>query len=384
MNVKFLLKTTILSFYFLFLSDIASHPLGSTRKSPQFSNMDLDKLFTNPRYTLVGQKIVGFLSYEAIEACREVSPIWKKFIDQQKSWRLNRFLALVNMGWMVQKTEFYDSSVENVDLLEEFPEWKKLIPHVENQMSVSDLDKVINGLERYIALNHDMFAKNSNSGKEVFDEFCPLSFAVHEGDFEFVEVMIRTPFDFNSLDFKLSTCEDVDSSLFDGCRDRCLSEVSQRHRNCETDDEPWRLDDYTHYEGGFNVLHKAINRGHTSIVELILKFADEKNIKIGPSAFDRAKDSPRTVQLLLKHCKYDRKNLCRLNSDTLAGLLVQQADNDEPPKKKKKEEKAYSKDVVGGLLRLVYQGETEFPNKELKNEVVKLAREFQIDVESLN
>ena len=31
--------------------------------------------------------------------------------------------------------------------------------------------------------------------------WCPLHWAVHEGNFEFVEIMIRTPFDFNTLRF---------------------------------------------------------------------------------------------------------------------------------------------------------------------------------------
>ena len=294
--------------------------------------MDFNKLFTNPGYILVAEKIVGFLSYESIQACRDVSPIWKKFIDQQKFWRLDRFFSLIKEDWMVQKAEkMYsrdgpETFAEKVDLLEEFPEWKKLIPHVENQMSVSDLDILINGLERYIAMSQDMFPKDPKEyekkhgdyGNQKLNQFCPLSFAVKKGDFEFVEMMIRTPFDFNSLKFKFPTC-------------RGGSTPEKRHGNCDTYDDlkPWRWDDFTHYEGGYNVLDKAIKCGHTSIVELILKFADEKKIKKGSSAFCQASNSPDIAKLLLKHCKYDRKSLSQLGTKTLADLVMQQANNEE-------------------------------------------------------
>ena len=311
--------------------------------------MDFNKLFTNPGYILVAEKIVGFLSYESIQACRDVSPIWKKFIDQQKFWRLDRFFSLIKADWMVQKAEKHlgrdgpFTCAKKVNLLDEFPEWKKLIPHVENEMSVSDLDILINGLERYIAMSQDMFPKDpkeyrkkhGEDGDQELNQFCPLSFAVKEGDFEFVEMMIRTPFDFNSLKFKFPTCKEIDSSLFYDCKD-CYSEAYARHGNgfgrpcdCYDDLKPWRWDDYTHYKGGFNVLDKAIRCGHTSIVELILKFADEKNIKRGPSAFCQASKSPDIAKLLLKHCKYDRKSLCQLGTKTLADLVMHLANNEE-------------------------------------------------------
>ena len=58
-----------------------------------------------------------------------------------------------------------------------------------------------------------------------------MYWAVHEGNFEFVEVMIRTLFDFNTLRFR-----------------------------------------------GVNVLHQAAKNGDIEIIKLILKFAEEKKI----------------------------------------------------------------------------------------------------------
>ena len=58
-----------------------------------------------------------------------------------------------------------------------------------------------------------------------------MYWAVHEGNFEFVEVVIRTLFDFNTLRFR-----------------------------------------------GVNVLHQAAKNGDIEIIKLILKFAEEKKI----------------------------------------------------------------------------------------------------------
>ena len=95
----------------------------------QGSNMDLDMLFTTSGYSLVANRILGFLSYKSIKTCREVSPIWKKFIDEQKFWRLDRFFSLIKKGWMVQETEdMIFTSTRKVNLLEKFSEWKKILP----------------------------------------------------------------------------------------------------------------------------------------------------------------------------------------------------------------------------------------------------------------
>ena len=89
-------------------------------------------------------------------------------------------------------------------------------------MSVSDIDKLITGLEFYFEMNHTMFpeiTEEEESDSKYCDQFCPLHFAVHEDDFEFEELMLRTPFDFSTLQFKLPKCDDGSTPM-------------KRHRNC--------------------------------------------------------------------------------------------------------------------------------------------------------
>ena len=65
-------------------------------------------------------------------------------------------------------------------------EWEKIIPYIENEMSVSDIDKLITGLEFYFEMNHTMFpeiTEEEESDSKYCDQFCPLHFAVHEDDF---------------------------------------------------------------------------------------------------------------------------------------------------------------------------------------------------------
>ena len=310
--------------------------------------MDLDMLFTNPGYSLVANKILGFLSYNSIKACCDVSPIWKKFIDQQKFWRLDHFSSLLKKTWKIQETDDFEhySQLRKVDLLEKFPEWKKLIPYVQNQMNVSDIKKLVNGLEHYFDEHQTTLSDDTNYAKskkdpydqrnEEYDQMCPLQFAVHDGNFEFVEVMIRSEFDFKSLKFKLPTCEDGDDEY-------------QRHRNCDLGDEryggkEYRWDYYKHYEDGFNVLDKAANRGHIDIVKLLLEFPEENKIDKAKSAIYAARKNPQIVNVLMKHCNYDKKSLCHLGTDNLASLamlLTGKEETDEPPKKRFKFEEEF-------------------------------------------
>ena len=288
--------------------------------------MDLDMLFTTPGYSLVANRILGFLSYKSIKTCREVSPIWKKFIDEQKFWRLDRFFSLIKKGWMVQETEdMIFNSTKKVNLLKKFPEWKKIIPHVKNQMSVSDIDKLIKGLELYFEKNHAMFPKitGCEDGDQEFDQFCPLHFAVHEGDFEFVVLMmLQTPFDVSKLKFKLRTCEGGGT-------------ISRRHRNCDTGDDPMKYwDRYTHYRDNFNILEKVANCGSIELINLILENAEEFEIKKRKNAIYAARKRPQVVKLLMKHCEFDKESLCHLGTNNLAHLAILLVDGDEPARKK--------------------------------------------------
>ena len=81
-------------------------------------------------------------------------------------------------------------------------------------MSCSDLDILIDGFTRY--------------------SYCPLHWAIRLGNVKFVEVMIRTPFDFNTL----------------------------------------------HLNYGGNVLRKTDEHRHFETVKLILKHAEEKKFDL--------------------------------------------------------------------------------------------------------
>ena len=136
-------------------------------------------------------------------------------------------------------------------------------------MSVSDIDKLIKGLEVYFEKNHTKFPKitNREDGDQKCDQFCPLHFAVHEGDFEFVVLMmLQTPFDVSKLKFKLRTCEGGGT-------------ISRRHRNCDTGDDPMKKwDNYTHYRDNFNILEKVANCGSIELINLILENAEKRHL----------------------------------------------------------------------------------------------------------
>ena len=104
-------------------------------------------------------------------------------------------------------------------------------------MNVSDMDKLI---DTELYANVTGLEPNWVSSNWELGNWCPLHWAVHEGNFEFVEIMIRTPFDFNTLRF-----------------DRFF--LGDPNLKCS-----------------YNVLHKAANNGRIEIIKLILKFAEEK------------------------------------------------------------------------------------------------------------
>ena len=311
------------------ISNVTTAPITTTSTNHEQEGQDeyighIDPLFANPGYSLVANRILELLSYSSIKSCREVSPVWKTFIDQQKFWRLDHFFSLIKKDWMVQKTssDMSCTAVEKVDILEKFPEWKNIIPYVENEMSVLDIDKLIKGLEFSFEKNHAMFPKITDWEEatlftsQLCHQFCPLHFAVQEDDFEFVDLMLRTPFEMDSLKFKLETCEEG-------------STRSRRHRNCDTGDEPYRRwDSVTHWDDDFNVLEKVANCGSAEIVNLILENAEDKKINKGKKAIYAARNRPEIVKLLMKHCDFDMETLCHLGTRNLAHLAILQAEDD--------------------------------------------------------
>ena len=274
--------------------------------------MDWNELFTNPGYACLTNKILELIDYDSIMECRKVSPIWKTYLDEQRFWRVNHLLSL--MDRFLAKNQHKSFKVSSFG--EKFPEWNKIIPYIKTEMSVSDMDKLM-GAELYANLN--MYNLS----------WCPLKWAVCYENFEFVEVMIRTPFDFNSLKF---TFADEDEEIKEKPNFCCDGEY------CVFNASGGR------YAYNNSVLHQAARNGDMKIIRLILKFAKEKKIDINAknslkqSAIVTAKDDPEVVKLLLKHCKYDKSDFGQFGVNTLACMAESFInDNDiEPPKKKTK------------------------------------------------
>ena len=157
--------------------------------------MDFNVLFSDG-YSEVADRILRFLSYDSIKTCCDVSPQWKNFIFQQKSWRLRHLLSLIQGEWKSPQRSLWKS-----------PQWKNIIPYVKNQMSVSDIDTLIEGLDLYIGKDTSSLYFGELLEVDVKDFWSPMHWAFHEGNFKFIEVMIRTPYDFNSIMFPMLSCD---------------------------------------------------------------------------------------------------------------------------------------------------------------------------------
>ena len=193
------------------------------------TNVDWNIFFANPGFSEFAKQILECLDYESIQTCLDVSPVWKEYIDLhgQKILRLKKFFTWYN----------------RVNMFEDFfLEWKKMIPYIKTKMSCFDLDILIDQIEH------------------CGPYYCPLRWSVSRGkiwNIKFVERMIRSPFDFNTVSFTGIV------KRWPGFR-----------RN--------------------NVLHEAAWRGHTEIVKVLLRHAEDKNIDVnaknnlGQSAIDTA------------------------------------------------------------------------------------------------
>ena len=128
--------------------------------------------------------------------------------------------------------------------------------------------------------------------------------------------MIRSPFDFSTLNFMFE--DNIEEKASDNCA------------KCER-----RRDDNEHV---FDLWDEV---GDIEIIKLILKYAKEKEIDINAknsfnqSALVTAKDDPEVVKLLMKHCKYNDSDIGLLGLNTLATMAKSYVEKDEPPKKKK-------------------------------------------------
>ena len=215
------------------------------------SNMDWNIFFENPNLSSVINQILELLDYDSVKTCLDVSPIWKKYIDKQRFWRLKKFFALTNNCCLCWNEE-------------------EVLHNVKFEMSVNDLDILIHG---YGVIRYP--GRGIYNGYQ-FGKECPFTWSVRFGNFKFVDVLLRSPlgYSFKSMDFV---------------------RLGFDHSN--------------------TALHVAAMYGHIEVVTLILKHAEEKNIDIntknhkGESAIDVAKDDPELIMLLMKHLKCDEQSL---------------------------------------------------------------------------
>ena len=292
--------------------------------------MDWNVLFQSPDgYSLVTNQILRLLDYKTIIVCRDVSPIWKEYIDNQRFWRVSHLLSLMDKYF----EEFCDD-INSGSFAEKFPEWNKIIPYIKTEMSASDMDVLIGSAEFYTNFVKEDCMKDSQY------------FAVYLGNVAFVEVMIRTPFDFNTLKFIFE-----DNNLTENGKAICQKcdwiNWINSHQCSGDPDEGFECV----YDN--SVLHQAARNGDIKMIKLILKFAEEKKIDInaenklaytrhigdaeGQTAIVTAKDDPEVVKLLLKHCDewMDVSDL-GLGVNTLEYMAKFLVEEDEPSKKKMK------------------------------------------------
>ena len=331
------------------------------RKSPRFrrddeadeTKMDISLFFENQGYSLVANQILKYLDYDSIKTCRQVSKVWKEYIDGQKTWRLDHLFSLEYRWESIPCPGCGGCDFGHCrcyEFLDYFDEWRKLYPYIRTQMSISDIDKLIKGVTRYMNIEADDDDEDAEQEWDFDYEFdgwiddnfwCPLQWAIHEGNYEFVEMMIRTPFDFNTLRFQMKNLDYY----------RAIDGVEKFYWSVET-----VVDDDGHFDNSYTknntVLHKAAQRGHIRIVKLLIKHADKKKIDLnakntvnwpstGQTAIATAKDDPEIIKLLLKHSTCDSSTCRNLGPNTIAEMHryyheSHKINHDDEPKKKKR------------------------------------------------
>ena len=314
--------------------------------------MDWNIFFESPGFAVVTNQIFGLLDIKSIMVCRKVSPVWKTYIDEQRVGRVCQLLSLMEKYAKINDELFRKKWNRHCGTKqtfwsfgEKFPRWNKIIPYIETEMSVSDMDKLI-ATELYT--NSVVYDREDWESKLEYYQvwyWCPLHWAIHFGNLEFVEVMSRTPFNFNTLIFILKDNIEICSK----CKKRREEEDDDDFDFWELPELPnhdayvcpcatcKRRRDGNRYSDDNNVLHKAARNGDIQIIKLILK---EKKVNtnaknsFNQSALVTAKDDPEVVKLLMKHCKYTESDVTRLGRNTLAFMAKSFLEKDEPPKRK--------------------------------------------------
>ena len=86
--------------------------------------MDWNIFFEIPGYALVTNQILRLLDFKSIMVCREVSPIWKTYIDAQRIGRVSQLLSLMEKYAKISREHPYKHQMfKDSSFGELFPEW---------------------------------------------------------------------------------------------------------------------------------------------------------------------------------------------------------------------------------------------------------------------
>ena len=98
--------------------------------------MDWNVFFESPGYALVTNQTLELLDYKSIMVCREVSPIWKKYIDEQRIGRVSHLLSLMDKFGKINDKLFphnYHIRKKPYSFGEKFHKWKQIIPYIKTE-----------------------------------------------------------------------------------------------------------------------------------------------------------------------------------------------------------------------------------------------------------
>ena len=148
--------------------------------------MDWNIFFESPGFAVVTNQILGLLDIKSIMVCRKVSPVWKTYIDEQRVGRVCQLLSLMEKYAKINDELFRKKWNRHCGTKqtfwsfgEKFPRWNKIIPYIETEMSVSDMDKLI-ATELYT--NSVVYDREDWESKLEYYQvwyWCPLHWAIH-------------------------------------------------------------------------------------------------------------------------------------------------------------------------------------------------------------
>ena len=136
----------------------------------------LDKLFLNPGFDYISNKILGKLNAKDLASCRLVNQTWRKFIDNNKQW-FKYQIEYVRRNQTIYTDTIEDKKEEKSELIESrSPEWKTIFEHFIKNENTENLKKFTGLMWKYFN------TKDKSQGT-------PLHFAVEENLIDAIEML---------------------------------------------------------------------------------------------------------------------------------------------------------------------------------------------------